>query len=95
MWYAWKTTICQNVSFIGERQRHKPKKRFRDCVKDNLKLLEINVDSWEVLAGNRNEWRRSVKAGCNSLEMKRLDYAELKRNLQKRTIRVVPGELNS
>ena len=50
-------------------------------VKGNLKLLEVDVDSWEVLAGNRNEWRRSVKALCNSLEMKRLDYAELERNL--------------
>ena len=51
---------------IGERPRHKPKKRFKDCVKGNLKLLEIDVDSWEVLAGNRNEWRRSVKTRCNS-----------------------------
>ena len=35
-----------------------------------------------------------MKARCNSLEMKRLDYAEFKRNLRKRTIRSVPGDLN-
>ena len=58
-------------------------------------LLEIDIDPWEVLAGNRNEWRRSVKTGCNSLELKRLDYAELMRNLRKRTIRGVPGDVNS
>ena len=28
----------------GESPRHKPKKRFRACVKGNLKLLEIDVD---------------------------------------------------
>ena len=65
---------------IEERPHHKPKKRFRECVKGSLKLLEIDVDSWEVLAGNRNEWWRSVKAGCNSLEMKKLHFAGLKWN---------------
>ena len=35
-----------------------------------------------------------MKARCNSLEMKRLDYAEFKRNLRKRTIRSVPDDLN-
>ena len=51
---------------IGEHPRHKPKKRFRDCVKANLKLLEIDVDSWEVLAGNQNEWGRSAKGVTRS-----------------------------
>ena len=36
-----------------------------------------------------------MKAGCNSLELKRLDYAELKRNLRERTIRDVPSDVNS
>ena len=36
-----------------------------------------------------------MKAGCNSLELKRLDYAELKRNLRQRTIRGVPGGVNN
>ena len=48
-----------------------------------------------MLASNRNEWRRFVKAGCNSFKIKRLDYAELKRNLRKRKIRGVPGDVNS
>ena len=97
MWYAWETPkrLFYGQLKIGERPRNKPKKRFRDCDKGNLKLLEIDVDSWEVLAGNRNKWRRFVKAGCNSLEMKRLEYAEFKRNHKKRTIRGVPGDLNS
>ena len=36
-----------------------------------------------------------MKAECNSLDMKRLDYAELKRNLRKRAICGVPGDVNS
>ena len=36
-----------------------------------------------------------MKAGCNLLELKRLDYAELKRNLRERAIRDVPGDMNS
>ena len=76
MWYAWKTPkrLFYSQLKIGERPRNKPKKRFKDCDKGNLKLLEIDVDSWEVLAGNRNKLKRFVKAGCNSLEMKRLKY---------------------
>ena len=35
------------------------------------------------------------KAGCYSFELKRLDCAELKRNIRKRTIRGVPGGVNS
>ena len=89
-----KTSLYGQLK-IGERPRHKPKKRFRDCVKGNLKLLEIDVDSWEVLTGYRNEWRKSVKAGCNSLDLKRLEHAEFKRNLRKRPIRGVPGDVNS
>ena len=48
-----------------------------------------------MLEGNRNEWRRSEKAGYNLLSIKRLDYAEFKRNLRKRAIRGVPGDVNS
>ena len=47
--------VCMYVCIqlkIGVRPRHKPKKRFRECAKGNLKLLETDVDSWEVLAGN-------------------------------------------
>ena len=48
-----------------------------------------------MLEGNRNEWRRSEKAGYNLLSIKRLDYAEFKRKLRKRAIRGVPGDVNS
>lgn len=45
------------------------------------------------LRANRNEWKRSVKAGYNLLEMKRFDNAQLKRILRKRTIGGVSGNL--
>ena len=58
------------------------------------RALEPSGNSWEMLAGNQNEWRRSVKAECDLLRMKRVDHTQLKRNLQKRIISGVPGYLN-
>ena len=46
----------------------------------------------QAIKTNRGDlWRLDA----TSLELKRLDYAELKRNLRKRTIRGVPGDVNS
>ena len=35
---------------IGKRPRHKPKKRYKDCIKNNLKELHIGAENWEELA---------------------------------------------
>ena len=40
----------------GKRPQHKPRKRFKDVLKSNLKELEIDVDSWEALTKNRESW---------------------------------------
>ena len=32
----------------GKRPLHKPRKRFKDVLKSNLKELEIDVDDWEA-----------------------------------------------
>ena len=32
----------------GKRQPHKPKKRFKDCIKNNLKAFKIPVENWET-----------------------------------------------
>ena len=33
----------------GKRPQHKPRKRFKDVLKSNLKELEIDLDDWEAL----------------------------------------------
>ena len=32
----------------GKRPQHKPKKRFKDCIKNNLKAFKIPVENWET-----------------------------------------------
>ena len=70
---------------IGKRPKHKPKKRFKDCIKNNLKSFKIPVDDWETLAMNRSEWRKSINKGAEVFESERVDRAELKRGLRKAT----------
>ena len=68
---------------LGKRPRHKPRKRYKDVVKNNLKILGINVEDWEKSATNRPTWRRLVYEGCRSFEAKRLEHSILKRALRK------------
>ena len=37
----------------GKHPAHKPKKRFKDCIKNNLKAVGMNVGNWEADAVNR------------------------------------------
>ena len=67
----------------GKRPRHKPKKRFKDVVKVNLKTLGINVEDWERMATNRSVWRRLVYDGCKRFEARRFEHSILKRALRK------------
>ena len=67
----------------GKRPQHKPRKRFKDNLKDNLKALCINMQDWEKLALNRAQWRNSVREGCSTFEDKRIKYAQMKRGLRK------------
>ena len=38
---------------VGKRLQHKPKKRYKDCVKTNLKALHIDANCWEEKTMNR------------------------------------------
>ena len=60
------------------------KKRFKDNVKDNLKLMGIAEDNWEVLAADRDKWRKMIFNGANLYESNRIARAELRRACRKR-----------
>ena len=75
----------------GKRPRHKPKKRFRDCLKNSMKDLDIDHDNWEETARNRAAWRTEVRKGCKSLCNKRMQRAKLKRDLRKGNIENLPS----
>ena len=65
---------CELV--CGKRPRHKPKKRSKKCIKNNLKSFKIPVDDWETLAMNHSEWRKSVNKVAEVFERELVDRAE-------------------
>ena len=67
----------------GKRPSHKPRKRYKDNIKCNLKQMKIDERTWEDVAHIRPAWRESVKAGCSYFEANRVQHVQLKRALRK------------
>ena len=44
----------------GHRKRGRPRLRFKDTIKRNLKLRDIKTDSWTSLSQQRDKWRAIV-----------------------------------
>ena len=45
----------------GQRKRGRPRLRFKDTIKRNLKLRDIRTESWTLLSQQRAKWRAAVK----------------------------------
>ena len=45
----------------GQRKRGRPRLRLKDTIKRNLKLRNIELNSWVQLSQQRGEWRAAVK----------------------------------
>jgi hypothetical protein len=78
---------------LGKRKRSKPKQRYKDTVKANLKKCDIPVENWEVLASDRLKWRKAIKDGVNQFERCRIQHASYKRSIRKKELAVAPKEL--
>ncbi|KAI0212599.1 hypothetical protein LSAT2_002487 [Lamellibrachia satsuma] len=48
----------------GHRQRGRPRLRFKDTIKRNLKLRDIKTDSWTSLSQQRTKWMTSPGLSC-------------------------------
>ena len=64
----------------GKRVRHKPKKHFKDVIKNYLKTLAINFKDWERTVTNRLS--RLVYDGCRMFEAMWLKHFILRRVLR-------------
>ena len=73
----------------GHRSQHKPKKRYKDCVKESLVACDIRIDGWEATALDRYIWRQEVKRGCSTFETNESKWAKVKRDIRKGKI---PGK---
>ena len=45
---------------VGKRNRGRPRLRFKDVCKRDLKSLNIRTDEWELLADDRVKWRSTI-----------------------------------
>ena len=46
----------------GKRNQGRPRLRFKDVAKRNMKWREINLNSWQTMAENRVAWRTATKS---------------------------------
>ena len=67
----------------GKRPRHKPKFRYKDCIKATLKKCKVNIDFWEENAQDKAHWRQLVSRGIEQYERDRKDHEKLKRQVRK------------
>jgi len=67
----------------GKRSRGGQKKRYKDTLKHNLTVCNINPDNWETLAADRDLWRRTLKNNTILFENRRRDILTAKREIRK------------
>ena len=63
----------------GSRSRGRPRLRYTDTCKRDMKSAYINVDTWENQADARDSWRDAVWRGTRQAECDRLDSLKMKR----------------
>ena len=76
-----------------KRPQQKPKKRFKNIIKSNLKALENDVNTWEALAANRAPWRNAVYVRCEIFEKRKVEHAVLQRALRKQDVNAIPTDI--
>ena len=89
-----KQLIYDELS-LGKRKQSKPKQRYKDTLKANLKKCDISAEGWEELAGDRLKWRQAIKEGVDQFEKGRIQHASYKRSVRKNELVVAPMELKA
>ncbi|XP_050709394.1 uncharacterized protein LOC126994183 [Eriocheir sinensis] len=67
----------------GTRPTGRPKLRYKDVCKRDLKALHINTDSWEDTASERSAWRQAIQQGLHVFEETLAQQSEAKRQRRK------------
>ena len=80
---------------IGKRPQHGVKRRYKDCLKSELKGTHINTDNWQELALNPLKWKDTVKEGCKAFESNRIDRADMKRKVRKKIPCNIPEDVKT
>lgn len=67
----------------GKRHQGGPKMRFKDSLKNHLKICSINTSTFETLASDRAQWRRSCSVSTQRFEVSRIQAAIVRRRHRK------------
>ena len=59
------------------------KKRFKDSLKVSLKNLNMDINSWEILAQDCSTWRSSITSGARTAEKHQVAEVQKKRAARK------------
>ena len=65
------------------RPPHKPRKRYKDCLKNDMLQLKMLDPDWEKQAENRTGWRRLVHVKSKEFQHNCIKHAQLKRRARK------------
>ena len=76
----------------GNRPAGRPMLRYKDVCKRDMKLTEIDPNSWELLASDRGCWRRAVREGVWKGEEKRNLQLEAQRQWRKQRQLDLPSD---
>ena len=68
---------------LGSRPTGRPKLRFKDVCKRDLKALNVDVNTWEATASERSAWRQTVREGISNYEEILAQQSEAKRQRRK------------
>lgn len=63
----------------GKRLQVKPKKRWSDILKEDLKICHIDEKKWRESAENRNEWRRKIHTETEQTRVQNIEKAKKRR----------------
>ena len=67
----------------GLRTQGGQRKRYKDCLKSNLKACHMDHEHWEALAQDRDRWRRTCDTSLSVFEQERICQLKLKRQRRK------------
>jgi hypothetical protein len=71
--------ILHAVLEHGTRQTGRPRLRFKDVLKRDLKDFSMQPETWTSASRDRPNWRRSLHAGCKRDAQKTLEKLRLRR----------------
>ena len=75
----FSTVNCQQ----GNAQQADPKKRYKDTLKEALKLCTIPQTTWHEIAVDRTAWRSLVRSGVDDFEERWIKQKEERRQKRK------------